>query len=259
MNQLISWFNANKLTLNVDKSSFTIFKCRGNRIQNLPSHIEFQGYQIKRSTHIKFLGIIIEENLTWNLHINELCNKLKRLFHIFYNIRDFLSKENKKTIYYTLIYSRIKYGITLFGHAGPTKLKKIQTLQNQLLKVLLRKDYRFSTNELHKSMDLLKINDIADQEILSFVHNYFSKKLPPVFDDYYSTLAEQHQIDTRNGQNLLYIPNHVTNIAATSLKISGAKLWNHLVNNLKKIPKVKSFRKMLKTKIVSSYIVNPQN
>ena len=108
-------------------------------------------------------------------------------------------------------------------------------------------------------MDLLKINDIADQEILSFVHNYFSKKLPPVFDDYYSTLAEQHQLDTRNGQNLLYIPNHVTNIAASSLKISGAKLWNHLVNNLKNIPKVKSFRKMLKTKIVGSYIVNPQN
>ena len=108
-------------------------------------------------------------------------------------------------------------------------------------------------------MDLLKIDDIADQEILSFVHNYFSKNLPPVFDDYYSTLAEQHQIDTSNGQNLLYIPHHVTNIAATSLKISGAKLWNKLDNNLKNIPKVKSFRKMFKTKLVGSYIVNPQN
>ena len=185
--------------------------------------------------------------------------KRESLFHIFYNIRDFLSKENIKTIYYTLIYSRIKYGITLFGQAGTTKLKKIQTLQNQLLKVLLKKDYRFSTNELHKSMDLLKINDIADQEILSFVHNYFSKKLPPVFDDYYSTLAEQHQIVTRNGQNLLYIPNHVSNIADSSLKISGAKLWNNLDNNFKIIPKVKSFRKMFKTKLVGSYIANPQN
>ena len=185
MNQLTSWFNANKLTLNAEKSSFTIFKSRGNRSQNLPDHIEFENKQIKRTTHIKFLGITIEENLTWNLHINEICNKLKRLFHIFYNIRDFLTKENVRTIYYTLIYSRIKYGITLFGHAGTSKLKKIQTLQNQLLKVLLRKDYRFSTNELHNSMDLLKIDDIADQEILFFVHNYFLKKFSPVFDDYY--------------------------------------------------------------------------
>ena len=108
-------------------------------------------------------------------------------------------------------------------------------------------------------MDLLKIDDIADQEILSFVHNYFSKKLPPVFDDYYSTLAEQHQINTRNGQYLLDIPNHSTNIAAKSIKISGAKLWNNLENNFKNIPKVKSFRMMFKKKLVSSYNVNPQN
>ena len=86
-----------------------------------------------------------------------------------------------------------------------------------------------------------------------------SQKTAPVFDDYYSTLAEQHQIDTRNGQNLLYIPNHVTNIAATSLKISGAKLWNNLENNFKNIPKVKSFRNKIKEKKVCSYNVNPQN
>ena len=75
----------------------------------------------------------------------------------------------------------------------------------------------------------------------SFVHNYFSKKLLPVFDDYYSTLAEQHQINTRNGQYLLDIPDHNTNIAAKSIKISGAKLWNNLENNFKNIPKVKSY------------------
>ena len=115
MTQLTSWFNANKLTLNADKSSFTIFKSRGKKILNLPDQIEFQNKHIKRTKHIKFLGITIEENLTWDLQINEICNKLKRLFHIFYNIRDFLTKENVKTIYYTLIYSRIKYGITLWS------------------------------------------------------------------------------------------------------------------------------------------------
>ena len=122
MNQLSSWFNANKLTLNTDKSSFTIFKSRGHRSLNLPNHIEFQNKLLKRSSQIKFLGLTIEENLTWNLHINDICNKLKRLFHIFYNIRDFLTKENVRTIYYTLINSRIKHGITLFGLAGSTKI-----------------------------------------------------------------------------------------------------------------------------------------
>ena len=122
MTQLTRWFNANKLTLNAEKSSFTLFKSGRKKISNIPNYIEFLDNQIKRTTHIKFLGVTIEENLSWNLHINEICNKLKRLFHIFYNIRDYLSKENIKTIYYTLIYSRIKYGITLFSQAGSSKI-----------------------------------------------------------------------------------------------------------------------------------------
>ena len=108
-------------------------------------------------------------------------------------------------------------------------------------------------------MDLLKINDIVEQEIVSFVHNYFSNKLPPVFNNYYSTLADQHQRNTRNGHNLLYIHNHDTNIAATSMKISGAKLWNNLEINFKSIPKIKGFRNTFKKKRISSYKDNPQS
>ena len=150
-------------------------------MQNIPDHIVFLDKQLKRTTHVKLLGITLEENLTWTHHINEIVNKLKRLYHIFYNIRDYLTKENIKTIYYIMIYSRIKYGITTYDNDSSYKLNKIQVLQNQLLKVLLKKDYRFPTDELHKSMDLLKINDIAEQEIVTFVHNYFTNILPPVF------------------------------------------------------------------------------
>ena len=41
----------------------------------------------------------------------------------------------------------------------------------------LKKDYRSPTNELHKSMDILKINDIVEQEIVTFVHNYYRNNL----------------------------------------------------------------------------------
>ena len=250
MTQLTSWFNANKLTLNADKSSFTIFRSGRKIIPNIPEHIEFLGKKLIRTTHIKFLGIILEENLNWTLQINEICNKLKRLFHIFYNIRNFLTKDNIKTIYYTLIYSRIKYGISLYSQAGSSKLKRIQTLQNQLLKVLTSNSYRFSTNDLHNSLDLLKVKDIAEQEIITFVHNYFSNSLPPVFDGYYATLASQHGRNTRNGSKLIRIINHTTDIAASSTKILGAKLWNKLENSLKIIPKVKPFKAKFKKHIL---------
>ena len=224
MTELTTWFEANKLTLNADKSSFTIFKSGRKVIQNLPLHIDFLNQKIQRTSHIKFLGIILDENLTWNHHINEICGKLKRLFHIFYNIRNYLNEENIKTIYYALVYSRIKYGITVYGQACKNKLKIIQTIQNQLLKVLSGKNYRFSTNELHDEFDLLLVKDIANQEVVSFVHNFFSNNLPPVFSGYFETLTSNHNRNTRNGKNLIKIITHSTDIAALSMKICGAKV-----------------------------------
>ena len=83
MLQLNSWFVSNKLTLNTSKSSFTIFKSCRKKINNLPNSIDFLNYKIERKSSVKFLGIILDDHLTWNQHTNDLCNKLRSLFHIF--------------------------------------------------------------------------------------------------------------------------------------------------------------------------------
>merc|ERR1711874_833832 len=141
MTALNSWFTANKMTLITDKSTFTIFKSSRKIIPNLPEVIKFLDHEIKRTPYIKFLGITFNENLNWNHHIDDVCKKLKSFFHIFYNIREYLSKKEIQSIYYALVYSKIKYGINVYGHAGSTKINKIQTLQKQLLKVLSNKNY----------------------------------------------------------------------------------------------------------------------
>ena len=60
MTELHSWFTANKLTLNKEKSSFTIFKTRQNNIINLPEHIEFLDFKIEKTPYVKYLGVIID-------------------------------------------------------------------------------------------------------------------------------------------------------------------------------------------------------
>ena len=93
MTQLNSWFDINKLTLNTTKTSFTIFKSNRKKIENIPNKIDFANYTIERTSTIKFLGIILDEHLTWNQHIIEVCNKLKSLFHVFIIFEDiFLQK-----------------------------------------------------------------------------------------------------------------------------------------------------------------------
>ena len=248
MIQLNSWFNANKLTLNANKSSFTIFKSSNKNI-HLPNSIEFLNFKIERTASIKFLGIILDQHLTWDQHINEVCNKLRSLFHVFYSIRRYLAKEHIKTLYYTLIYSRIKYGLAVYGLAGSTKLNRIQFLQNQLLKVLSCKKFRYSTDKLHNEFDLLKVQDMVNQEILTFVHNYISNSLPSAFNNYYETLASIHGVNTRHGSDLSKT-RHRTKMGALSIKIHGPELWNKLNINIKSIPNVKCFRFRYKKSII---------
>ena len=149
---LSSWFISNKLTLNAEKTSFTIYKSPRKIINNMPDSISFLNHKINRVSSIKFLGVILDENLSFDKHINEVCNKLKRLFHVFYSIRGFLSKENIRTIYYALVYSRIKYGIAVYGQAKLTKIRKIQILQNQLIKFLAGKN--IDTLQMNYTMNL---------------------------------------------------------------------------------------------------------
>ena len=239
---LSSWFISNKLTLNAEKTSFTIFKSPRKIINNMPDSISFLNHKINRVSSIKFLGVILDENLSFDKHINEVCNKLKRLFHVFYSIRGFLSKENIRTIYYALVYSRIKYGIAVYGQAKLTKIRKIQILQNQLIKVLAGKKYRYPTDELHNEFNLLKVQDITKQEVLTFVFNFFLGGLPIIFKNYYETFADNHDINTRNANLNIRKIRRNNNFGAKCIKTIGADLWNDLSIEIRKSSNTKQFR-----------------
>ena len=105
-----------------------------------------------------------------------------------------------------------------------------------------QKEFKNMTNELHDEFELLTVKDISEQEILTFVHNFFSNNLPPVFDGYFETLASRLNRNTRNGSTLLKIPRQPTNITETSIKIMGVKLWNKLDKALKSITKAKKIQ-----------------
>ena len=246
---IFKWFKDNQLTVNTSKSNFSIFttpyKRRNSRI---PENLEIDSERIAISNQTKYLGVIIDENLNFKAHIEQVCNSLKKLFSIFYNIKKYLTIDHIKTLYYTMIYSRIKYSIVTYGMAGPNSLKPIQILQNRLLKVLTSKGYRYDTNKLHNDLGILKVNDIFKQEVVLFVHNFKYNKLPKIFDNYLTTFYEVHNRNTRytNSNYILPIPSN--KFGKSTLKFKGAQIWNDLGRNLKKIESIKSLRKTLKIK-----------
>ena len=251
MKQLDKWFASNLLSLNTEKSYYCIFRTTQNCRLILPDTIEFNNKSIKRTKSIKYLGITLDEFLDWKEHTVNLKKSLNSLFSVFYNIRRYLTIEHIRVIYYTMIYSRIKYGITVYGLGNKDNLDKIQVLQNKLMKVILEKSWRHPTDELHTEVNILKVKDIFYQEISSFVNKYLRGDLPLVFTDYFQFV--NHSYGTRGNLSSLKSPLCRTEIGKKTVRFKGCEVWNNLSHKQKNIRNPKTFRKGIKETIIKGY------
>ena len=109
-------------------------------------------------THIEYLGVFLDEHLSWDIHITYLCNSLANYPTVFYNVRMVVPEKHKKQLYHYFVYFEIAYGIEVYGSCYTTLL--VQVVQNKLLKILYDKDRRYLTNTLHHDLKLLQVIDI---------------------------------------------------------------------------------------------------
>ena len=171
LKSLDEWFKSNKLTLSTEKTFFIIYHTKRKQIHPQYDNLRINSSVIKRVTHVKYLGVFLDEHLSWDIHITYPCNSLAKYLSVFYNVRMMVPEKLKKQLYYSFVYSRIAYGIEVYGSCKcNTLLAKVQVMQNKLLKILYNKDRRYSTNTLHHELKLLQVKDIHELLLLKYSH-----------------------------------------------------------------------------------------
>ena len=78
MPKIIKWLKSNKLHINVNKTVAMLFHTRQKRVNIDENLIVIDGNIIPLSTKTKFLGINIDNNLTWRAHINYITTKISK-------------------------------------------------------------------------------------------------------------------------------------------------------------------------------------
>ncbi len=94
------WLALNDMKINVKKSSYILLQNKPGKSELPPVYLDNEIVRRVQSMH--FLGVIIDENINWKSHINELRTKLYKLTGLMYRIRHNLTIEAKMSIYYTL-------------------------------------------------------------------------------------------------------------------------------------------------------------
>ena len=123
-------------------------------------------------------------------------------------------------------------------------------MQNKLLKLLLNLNRRTPTTELHKTLSILKVEDIFKSNILSFVNECRSGRCSPVFCDYFSVRISDYDLRLNDR---LDIPHARTDMGFNRCDVIGARLWNKHLELANKYLFKKSFRKQISKVLIENY------
>lgn len=168
---IASWLNSNLLTLNVAKTNYICFAPYVNSQPALDFGIRIHtcGNSSNRNCNCspitkvketKYLGIIIDQRLSWHSHLELIMGRVRKLVWIFKTLRHVMVREMLAKIYIALVQSIIIYCIPVWGGATKTKFIDIERAQRSLLKVMYCKPYKFSTDALYKIDNLLSVRKL---------------------------------------------------------------------------------------------------
>ena len=123
------WLWANKINLNGNKTEIIIFRPKNKQITK---HFNFRisGQKINTCRNVKYLGVILEENLYWNLHLSALNLKLNKAIGLLCKIKHYVLKFLLKTLYYTIFRSHL-INVCQIWRQNINTLNKIQAIQDK--------------------------------------------------------------------------------------------------------------------------------
>ena len=178
LNVLYLWLAANKLSLNITKTKYTLFHYKQKKI-GIEPNIEINHTSLSHVNHYKFLGIFIDNSLSWDVHINHISVKLSKTIGLMSKLKIFFPKHILLNIYNSLVLSHINYGITCWSFG---QCNRIETLHKRAIRIANKlPPYKAHTIPICKQLKLLQFKDLADLATLKFYYKLHNKMLPKYF------------------------------------------------------------------------------
>ena len=124
-------------------------------------HLQINNSPLKEVKETKFLGIVLDNKLTFKSHINHVANKVAKITYIIYRIKSYVPCSVLKTLYYSLAYPHLTYNITIWGSASASTITPLIIQTKRLIRLIYgSQEYLSHTNLMFKELQILKLYDI---------------------------------------------------------------------------------------------------
>ena len=229
LNRILKWLDANKLIINLDKTELMLFTNK-----NRPEYIsiDVRDHIIKEVTETKFLGVVIDNKLSWRAHINYISKKISKSISLLKMLKYTFPSRILKYLYYSFVYPYFTYCNLIWGSAAKTHLESLILLQKKCVRIINKVGYYDSTKPLFIELNLLSIEQIYDFNCAKFIfcsfnnikYAEFSSRLVTndCFHKYKTRSANQFRKEYTTLQKFMY-----------SFLNKGIEIWNSLPEYIK--------------------------
>lgn len=158
LNELQQWLTKWKICINTEKSKHITFSLRKEECPSL----YINGSQIPKAQSVKYLGMHLDQRLTWKKHISakreHLNIKTKQMWWLL-GSRSQLSMENKVILYKCILKPVWTYGLQLWGTTSNSNVEILQRYQSKTLRIIANAPWYMTNRQIHRDLNVPFIRD----------------------------------------------------------------------------------------------------
>ena len=244
VNEIAQWATSNKLPLNANKTKFLLVtgKRLESEIESYPN-IMLDGMPLKMVTNVSLLGLELDDKLSFDFHVDQLCKKLSRRIAVLRKIRSHLSLQQRISFYNVMIRPVINYVSVIWTTCSKENLERVFKLQKRAARTTLFADRLTPSVHLFNNLRWSSFYEEAKIRRCVLVFNGLLGTLPPYLKDLITLNNEVHSRNTRYSSSNLLCPRYKRETeGGRTFAVISCRLWNSLPLTLRKLETVKLFK-----------------
>ena len=184
--------------------------------------------------YAKYLGMILDKNLSFKNHIDQIIIKISKTVGMIAKLRHFLPHKTLIQIYNSLIGPYLSYAIAVWGCADKCHINKILILQKRALRFIYFAKQRDHAIPFFLDAGILPISFLYYENICALMHDVCHERAPRNITDLFIDTKSIHSYNTRSSaSHNFYIKPSKLQIQLKAFSRLGARIWNEIPTSLR--------------------------
>ena len=255
LNNIEKWAIENKMFLNAKKTKSMLVS--GKRLRkrlsadNTNLNITLTGKNIEQVANHKILGVNLDQDLTFETHVEELCKKLSKRLGLLRRISSYLKQKQKAYYYEAVIKPLLLYGSPIWSSSNKGNLDNVLRMQKRAARIILEAERRTPSVTMFNTLEWVPFYTEVYVNRCTLAYKRLNGLTPNYINSLLKTNSEVHSVNTRYSHLNFVCPNfNRTTEGGRTFSVRTIKDWNALPPAMKQSVHAKCF----KTKLFNSIL-----